>query len=154
MQRDRIGRGQRAVDSALRRHETNGPDARGCITETLPDLPGEHRDRSLAAGAGDGGDGRGLTGIEFCRGERQRASRIRHGNKCNATVALRNTVADDSDSAGRNRLIDKARTVGPGPRQREENIARLHHAAVHGNPRDRNIGMLRADHGIPAEKIA
>ncbi|MFT6669157.1 MAG: hypothetical protein ACJAVZ_000606, partial [Afipia broomeae] len=25
---------------------------------------------------------------------------------------------------------------------------------VHGNPRDRNIGMLRADHGIPAEKIA
>ena len=154
MQRDRIGRGQRAVDIALRRHEANGPDARGCITETLPDLPREYGDGGLAAGAGDRRNGRGLTWVESRRGQRQRAARIRHGNKCNATVALRNTVADDSDSAGRNRLIDEARTIGLDTGQREENIAPLHRPAVHGNARDRNIGMLRADHGISAKKVA
>ena len=57
MQRNRIRRRQRAVDGALRRHQPDGADAGGSVTEPLPDLPREGGDRGLAAGAGDGRDG-------------------------------------------------------------------------------------------------
>src|SRR5512138_977607 len=76
MQRDRIGRGQRAVDGALWRNETDGADARGVMAKTLPDLPREGGDGSFSAGAGDGGDGLRLLRKELCRRQRQRAARV------------------------------------------------------------------------------
>ncbi len=154
MQRDRIGRCQRAVDGALRRNQTDGPDTRGGIAKPLPDLPREHRDRGLAAGAGDGGDGGWLSRIKLRGRQRQRATRIRHRDKRNARIVFGNPVADNGDRARGNSLIDEARAVGLDARQREEHIARLHHTAVHGDTRDRNIGMLRVHNGIPAEKLA
>ena len=76
------------------------------------------------------------------------------GDEWNAAVVFGNAVADHRSGAGGNRLIDEARAVGLDPCQGEEHVARLHHTAVHGNACDRNIGMLRADHGVPAEKVA
>ena len=57
VQRDRIRRGQRSVDGALRRHQPDGADAGRFVTEPLPDLAREGGDRGLAAGAGDRRDG-------------------------------------------------------------------------------------------------
>ena len=76
MQRNRIRRGQRAVDRALWRHEADGPDARGFMPEPLPDLAREGGDGCLAAGSGDGGDGRRLFREKPRGGQRQRAARI------------------------------------------------------------------------------
>src|SRR4051794_23387280 len=53
MQTDRIGRGERAVGLPPRRHDTHRSDAGGRVPECSPDLTGESRDRSFAAGAGD-----------------------------------------------------------------------------------------------------
>src|SRR6185437_14350573 len=77
MQRDRIWRGERAVDSALRRNQPDRSDARRGMAEPLPDLPCKRRDRGLAAGAGDGGDCGRLAGKDLRRGKRQRVARIR-----------------------------------------------------------------------------
>src|SRR6185437_658201 len=93
MQRYRIRRRQRSVDGAPWRHQADGADAGRGMTEPLPDLPGEGRDRGLAAGAGDGGDGFGLPRIESRRGKRQRAARIRRADKGYRPVARRGMVA-------------------------------------------------------------
>ena len=74
MQRDRIRRGQRAVNSALVGDETDGADACGGVTEPLPDLAREGGDRGLAAGPGHRRDRRGLARIERGGGERQRVA--------------------------------------------------------------------------------
>jgi hypothetical protein len=44
MQRDRIGRGERAVAFARRRDHADGADARGLMAERRPDLAREGRD--------------------------------------------------------------------------------------------------------------
>jgi hypothetical protein len=67
VQRDRIGRGQRSVNGALRRHQPDGADAGRFVTEPLPDLAREGGDRGLAAGAGDRRDGLRLPRIKFRR---------------------------------------------------------------------------------------
>ena len=72
MQRDRIGRGQRAVDLAPGRHQPDGADAGRRLAGRFPDLARERRDRGLAAGAGDGRDGVGLV-LEEARGGDARA---------------------------------------------------------------------------------
>ena len=86
MQRDRIRRRQRAVDGALRRHQPDGADAGRGMPEPLPDLPREGGDRGLAAGAGDGGDGRGLARKKSRRGQRQRAARIGRDDERHAAM--------------------------------------------------------------------
>ena len=73
MQLDRIRCGQRAVNLAARRDDTDGADAGRAKTQRAPNLPRKRRDRRFAAGAGDGGDGFGLARIKFRRGQRQRA---------------------------------------------------------------------------------
>ena len=76
MEFDRIGRRQRAVFLAGRRDHPDGADAGGGMSERGPDLAREGRNRSLAAGAGDGRNDGGLPRIELCRRKRQRAPRI------------------------------------------------------------------------------
>src|SRR5581483_3530801 len=49
LQRDRIGRGQRAIESLLSRNQANGSDAGGFMPEPLPDLAREGDNGSLAA---------------------------------------------------------------------------------------------------------
>ena len=87
-----------------------------CMTEPQPDLPREGGDRGLAAGAGDGRDGLRLPRIEFRRGQRQRAARIRRGDEGHADAIRRRMIAGDRHRAGCNRRIDEARAVGLGCR--------------------------------------
>ena len=60
VQRDRVGRGQRAVDAAVGLDEADGAERGGLAAERGEDLAREVGHRGLAAGAGDGDDGRGL----------------------------------------------------------------------------------------------
>ena len=116
VQRDRIRRGQRAVDGALRRHQPDGADAGRFVAEPLPDLAREGGDRGLAAGAGDRRDGLRLPRIEFRRRQRQRAARVRRGDEGHADVARRRMIAGDRHRARGNRRIDEARAIGLGCR--------------------------------------
>ena len=60
VQRDGIGRGEAAVDAAVRLDEADGAERGGLAAETGEDLAREVGHRGLAAGAGDGDDGLGL----------------------------------------------------------------------------------------------
>src|SRR5581483_11870011 len=153
MQRDWIGRGQRAVDRALRRYQPDGADARRGVAKALPDLAREGRDRGLAAGAGDGGDGRGLSGKKFRRSQRQRAAWIGRGYE-RPCEALRRMLAGNGHGARRNRGIDEAYAVGFGSSEREEKVAGFHHAAIHGEARDVDGPGLLVDFDLVAEEVA
>src|SRR5262245_64143179 len=56
VERDRVRRGERAVDFALRRHEPDRADAGGRVAMRGPDLARKRSHRRLAARARDGGD--------------------------------------------------------------------------------------------------
>ena len=60
VQRDGIGRGERAVDAAVGLDEADGAERGGLAAERGEDLAREVGNRGLAAGAGDGDDGLGL----------------------------------------------------------------------------------------------
>ena len=135
MQRDRIGRRQRAVDGALRRHQRRWCRCwrKRCpsrcqiwrvkaATEVLPLVP------VTAAMVAR------LPRIKFRRRQRQRAARIRRGDERHA-AAVRRMIARDRNGARGNRRIDEARAVGLAAGQREEQVARLHRAAVHREAR-------------------
>ena len=65
-------------------------------------------------------------------------------------AAISCVIADHGDGAGRNGRLDEARTVGLAARKREEEIARLDHAAV-----ERNAGYIeRRDSGLECGIIA
>jgi hypothetical protein len=123
MQRDRIGCGQRAIDGAPWRDQTDGADAGRDMAELLPDLPREGGDRGLAAGAGDADDRRGLLGIEFRRGKRQRTARIGGRDERRAASAPRRVFAGDGDRARGNGGVDETRPVGPEAGECKEEIA-------------------------------
>ena len=154
MQRDRIGRRQRAVDGALRRHQSDGADAGGGMAEPLPDLPREGGDRGLAAGAGHRRDGRGLARIKFRRGQRQRAARIwrddeRHaaapcGAWSPATATAPAAIAASMKRAPSVLLPASAKNRSPGF------TARLSTRKARHLDRFR----LRLDRGVIAEEVA
>ncbi len=154
MQRNRIRRGQRSVECTFRRYQSDGADAGRGVTEALPDLARKGRDRGLAAGSGYSRDGFGLPRIEFRRGERQRAARIGGNDERHPGPALRRVIGRHRDRAGGNRSIDEARAIGLVACEREEQVAGLHRAAVHGEAGDRNCFRLRIDHGVIAEQVA
>jgi hypothetical protein len=63
-------------------------------------------------------------------------------------------VGGHRDRTGRNRGVDETRTVGFAACEREEKIARFHHAAVDGEAGDVNRRSLRIDPGVIAKKVA
>ena len=132
MQRDRIGRRQRAVDLARGRHEADGADARRLLAGRGPDLAREGGDRGLAAGAGDGRDGLRLARKESRRRERERAARIADPDEGDAVRQRRrrHPLGHDRDRAGGQRRRDEAQAVVLGAGHRHEQIARLDRAAV------------------------
>ena len=145
VQRHRIGRRQRAIDLALRRHHADGADARGLVAERIPDLPGERRDRSLAAGAGDRGDHLRLARIEPRRGQRQRAARVLDlherracGQRCRLASRPITAAAPAATAWPTN-----AQPVGLAAGHRDEQIAGLHRAAVRRDAADLD-GVRRA----------
>ena len=153
VQCDRVRRGQRAVDGAFWRNETDGADARGVMAKTLPDLPRESGNRCLAAGARHRRDGVRLLRIKFRRSQRQRAARIFADDEGNAR-AFQPMVACDSNGTGHNGRIYKTRTVSLAARERKEQIARLHRAAVDGQPPHLDRIARSVDRGVSAKEVA
>ena len=153
MQRDRIGRGQRAIDGALRRHQTDGADAGRCQPLPLPDLPRERRNRGLAGSAGDRGNGGRLARIKPGRGQRQRAARIGDAQQRHPGFIGRQMIASHRDRPRFDRLGDKLRPVGFDTGQREKQIARPHSAAIDRQPADFQRGGRRRHHDIFAEQL-
>ncbi len=102
VQRDRIGRRQRAVSLTARRHDPDGADACSAAPERGPDLPREGGHGRFAAGAGDGSNDARLSRMEFCRDQRQRAPRIAdaHEGDVLRQWRLRPLLGNDGGSAG------------------------------------------------------
>ena len=113
MQRDRIGRRQRAVDFERPRDDAERAERGRLAAGRRPDLPREGGDRGLAAGAGDGDDAIGLTRIEARRGVGQRRARV--GDLDERRVARRRAFADDRRRALGERVGDEGEAVLLGP---------------------------------------
>ena len=156
LQLDRIGRRERAIDLARRRHHADGADARGSVAEARPHLAREGRDRGLAAGAGDGGDGRGLSGKEFCRGERERPAHIGNLDESDAVRQRpgRRALGHHRARAGGERLGQVDEPVRLGARHRHEQEARLHGAAVGRNAGDVERAEPRLEPGLSFQEFA
>ncbi len=137
MQLDRIGRGQRAVALALGRDHADGADAGGLQAERGPDLAREGGNRRLAAGAGDTGDGSGLTRKKLRRRERQRAAGIGDRHEGNAVgEALGTLLGRHRHRAGRRGGAREMGAVGLGAGDGEEQKTGLGLAAVGGDAGD------------------
>ncbi len=145
VQRDRIGRRQRAVGRARRGDHAERAEARGSVAERGEELAHEIRDRALAARAGHRDDGLGLAREEPRRRERQRAAHIGDAQIGDGGVERRRALgfADDRHRAGGERLRDEGGAVGLGPGHGDEHRSRAHLAAVGGQPGDGAAGMLR-----------
>ena len=141
VQRDRIGRRQRAVDFERARDDAERAERSGFATGRHPDLPSESGDGSLAAGAGDGDDAIGLARIEARRGLGERRARVDDLDEGRA--ACRRALADDDRRALGERVGDKGEAVLFGPGEGEKGVAGPHLAAVGGQPADRTLGHRR-----------
>ena len=142
MQRDRIRRGQRAVDAALSATTTPMvPMLAAAMAERCPDLAREGGDRGLAAGAGDGGDRRRLARIESRRGQRQRAARIR-----------RRATNGDARSGS---AADDRRRPRPRPPRSPAAMKRAPSALVPASAKNRSPGFTaRLSAASPVTSIA
>ncbi len=154
VQVDRIGRGQRAIDFALAGHDADGADAGGLVSERRPYLPGEGRDRGLAAGAGHRCDHLRLAWINFRSQERERPPGILDLHEHRARRQRRRiALADDGRGTSRSRLRGKGKTVGLGPRHRHEHVAALDLAAVRGDARHLDCAGARIERGQSGEEF-
>src|SRR5208282_1574480 len=125
VQRDGIGRGQRAVSLATRRDDANRADAGGAVTERTPNLPGESGYRGLAARAGDCGDDARLARVDFGGDEGQRAPRIADASERDVAGQwrCRQPFGDDRDGAGGERRGYEMQAVGLAAGNRDEGVA-------------------------------
>jgi len=118
---------------AVRRHHADGAHAGRALAQRRPDLTQENRDRGLAVGAGDGGDGLGLGGEELRGDTRQRPARILVGDEAYAERRRAGCdvgPAEHGHRAAAHRVVHVRRAVRLGSRQRRKQIARTHLAAV------------------------
>ena len=112
------------------------PMLAAAMAERRPDLPREGRDRGLAAGAGDGGDGLRAGAERICAAASASARRALP-TRTNATPAGSGVAArarpTTATAPAATRLRDEAQAVGLGCRHRDEHVARLDRAAVGGD---------------------
>ena len=131
MQRDRIGRGQRAIFVAAGSDDAGRADAGRRLAVLLPDLPDEGRDRRLAAGAGDGDHRAGLPAEEARRRQRQRQPGVVDlDHRDLACGQLRAVCRDDCRSTASCRISGIGCAVGLRAGKREEQETRLNVARV------------------------
>ena len=132
VQGDRIGRGQRAIDFALRRDEPDRADAGRRNALLRPDLAREGRDRSFPARAGDSRDHLRRAGKKLRRCKRERPAHIAHPDPgyLLRQRPLGRALRHDCHSARRQRLIDEAQSIVLGAGHRDEQIPRLYPSAV------------------------
>ena len=139
MQLDRVWRGVLERQGAARADHADRTEA--CRAEPLPrpQLAYEGGDRGLAVGAGDGDGDLGLE-AEEARGDQSEApARVlvlddgKRGRRARRTLGH-----EDRSCAPLQRILDEARAIGLHTRQRGEQVAGLHRAAIGGEPGDRN----------------
>ncbi len=147
VQRDGVGRRQRAVSFTARRNDTDRADACGAMTERGPDLPCERSDRRLAAGAGDGGNGARLTRIKFCGDERERAPRAAdtHERDILRQRRLRALLGNDGGGARGDGGADETETVGFVAGNGDEEAAPFDGAAIRRHAADVEIGVCASN---------
>jgi hypothetical protein len=155
MQRDRVRRGQRAIDLAPRRDESDGADAGSGLSRALPDLAREGGDRGLAARSGDRGNGLGLAAEDARRSDRQRPARIADANEGRSLRQRqgRHLLRHDRNRAGLDRLLDEAQPVRLRARDRHEQVAGLDLAAVGGDAAHVERVVARIGDGIDGEEL-
>ena len=154
VQGDRIGRRQRAIVVATRRHHAGGADRSGGIAGLLPDLPGKGGDRCLAAGAGHSDHGFRLLAEIAGRTQRQRQARIIHRQHWNQQPG-NGTACDDCGSATLGSVGSIGRAIRLGTGEREEDDARFHLAEIRRNPGNLQIGGSCSFIGrIPARSLS
>ena len=121
------------------------------MPERREDLAREIGDRGLAGGAGDGDDRLRRARIEARRGGRQRGSRIGDDDRGHAERFVRLPLGDDRHRARLDGALGISEAVRLRSRHREEQIARLHGAAVEREPGDRQARRSRRKAGAAQE---
>ncbi len=151
VQRDRVGRGERARMLEIGADDADGTEAHGASAETLPDLAREDRDRGLAVGAGDGDQHLRLRRVEARCHARETASRVGIEDDAHWRRALRQrgdargVVGEHGDGAARHRVVDEAAAVDAAAGQRREQEAGPNVARIGGQAAD--VGIARRREG-------
>ena len=150
VQRDRIGRGERAVHAAVGLDEADGAERCGLAAERGEDLAGEVGDRGLAAGAGDGDDGVGLRAEEARRHQRERAARLLRRQDRYALGAgdFGAALYEDGGRALGDRIGNEAGAVGLGSGERGKQPAGTDLAAVGREAGDLDVSPPRRGRGL------
>ena len=137
VQRDRVGRRQRGRLVVSRRADAEGAEARRLVPQPGPYLAGEGGDRSFAVGAGDAGDGFGLTGMKARRHQGETAARIVILDGGDAGCGLADTGrAEDGDGAPLDGLADEVAAVGPFAGQGGKKVTRPDRARIRAQAED------------------
>ena len=158
MQRDRVGRRQRAGTAARA----------GATRPSVPRLAagwpsavqisrGEMRDRGLAVGAGDGGDRLRLPAVKARREQREAALRVGVGDDRDAAAASRRRASSAAASSVRiataplrHRLAGESAAVACcAPRSAANRKPGSHLARIGGKPGD--LGIVETGSGQTAE---
>ncbi len=145
MQLDRARRRQRAIMRARGVDDADRAERRRFKSERPPNLTQERDDRGLAAGAGDGRDGFGLTRIKARGGQRQGGAGV--GDDDQRQIARRLALGDHDAGAARLGVGDEVQAVAGETGNREKCETMLHGAAVRADPGDVEIGQGRVQPG-------
>ncbi len=145
VERHRVGRRQAAGLGEIGADDAERAEARRAPAVALPDLAGEGRDRGLAVGAGDGGDGGGLGRVEARRHQREAAARVGvgdhpHRRRAGLQRGEGGGVGDQhGGSALGHGLVDEAGAVGAAAGKGREEKAGLNRARIRGEAGDLRI---------------
>ena len=145
VQRDRIGRRQRALRRVAGPFQAQRAEACRRDAEQVPDLAGEARDGGLAVGAGDGGREGRLHAVERGRELGQPAPRIRvDDDRDEPVVGLGAGAAEHRHGTSAERLGNEGVAVGLGPGESREKLPGRDGAAVGREPLDGHV--LQVEH--------
>ncbi len=156
MQLDRIGRGQAAIDRAMRADDTDRSDRGGGMAGGGEDLPGENGDGGLAGRAGHRDELFRLQRIEARGKKGERRARLLGPEHWHAGIGFERGIrrAEHRRGTARDGVADEAEAVAGDAAQRREEIARFHRPAVGGHAPDRHVREFRADRMIGPGKEA
>ncbi len=137
VKRRRVGRGVNERYLAFARHDADSAEACCLVSECSPDLPKEGGNRSFAIGAGNGGDGFGLSPIEACRNSGKGLPRLgRAQNRDGNAIRLGGWSGKNGRRAAAHGFTGELHSVGSGARQCSKERSGHDAAAIFGNLRN------------------
>ena len=152
VKRDRVRRGQAALARCIRGLQAQRAQARRRVPEAGPQLPGERRDRGLAAGAGDRRHDARLPCEKTRRDPRQRRPRLRGDQGRHRDCRGDAGVAQHGHRPGRQCIGEIAAAVGPRPWNGSEQVARTHGARVRGQAADIRVACTLQTKSLIGER--